>query len=361
MKKILCLIDGLGSGGAERQMVGLAILLKQKGYCVDLVSYHQDKSFYVPLAQQGGINPVILQVEESRWSKIKAIRHFIKKKGGYDSIIAYKEGPNAIMCLLKMIGLRGKLIVSERNTDSKVGGKRNYFRLFRFADYVVPNANAQGEFLSINFPWMNKKIVPINNFTDTEFFVPKDNYQSGNFRILTVARIACQKNILKYLDAIALLKERGLKNVHFDWYGNTEIGQDCYVQECVDRIKELGLEEIFEFHNATPEILKHYQSCDLFCLPSSYEGFPNVVCEAMSCGKPIVCSRVCDNERIVSEGNNGLLFDPNNVEDIADKLMQMINMPQGQRDQWGRKSREIAVDLLSEESFVNKYISLIEQ
>ncbi len=361
MKKILCLIDGLGAGGAERQMTGLAILLKQKGYSVDFVSYHEEKNFYVPLAQQRGVNPVILQVEGSRWSKIKAIRHYIRKQGGYDCIIAYKEGPNAMGCLLKLTGLRYKLIVSERITDQTIGPKRNLFRLYRLADFVVPNSFSQGEFLANNFPWMKKKIVPITNFTDTNWFLPSEKEQSNTFRVLTAARISRQKNIIKYLESIALLRKKGLNNVRFDWYGNVEIGQDDYAKKCKDKIKELELEDVFEFHKATPEILKQYQLCDLFCLPSLYEGFPNVVCEAMSCGKPILCSRVCDNSRIVSDGNNGLLFDPKNVEDMADKLLQMINMSQEQRDQWGKKSREIAVDLLSEESFVNKYIRLIEQ
>ena len=93
MKSILCLIDGLGSGGAERQMTGLSVMLKQKGYHVDLVAYHEEKDFYVSLAKQGGIEPVFLNVGPSQWSKIKSVRHFIKQQGGYDCVIAYKPGP----------------------------------------------------------------------------------------------------------------------------------------------------------------------------------------------------------------------------------------------------------------------------
>ena len=45
--KVLCLIDGLGSGGAQRQLVGLASLLKKEGYDVLVVYYHGDH-FFVP-------------------------------------------------------------------------------------------------------------------------------------------------------------------------------------------------------------------------------------------------------------------------------------------------------------------------
>lgn len=360
MKKILCLIDGLGSGGAERQMIGLATMLKEKGYKVDLVAYHPEKDFYVKDARLGGINPIFLTVKESRWSKIWSTRKFIKQQGGYDCVIAYKPGPNAIGCLLKLTGLRFKLIVSERIADSEVGKKGSLFKMYRLADYVVPNAYAQGEFLAKHFPWMQKKIVPITNFTDTDYFKPAETTENEKFQVLTVARVAKQKNVLRYLDAIATLKSRGVKNVHFDWYGNVERGQDDYAKESYAKVKALGIGDMIEFHPATPEILKHYQQCDMFCLPSLFEGFPNVLCEAMSCGKPVACGRVCDNGRIVSEDNDGLLFNPEKVEEIVDSLQRMINMPRQQLLQWGRNSRANAVSLLSKDAFIEKYIKLIE-
>lgn len=361
MKKILCLIDGLGSGGAERQMTGLSVMLKQRGYHVDLVAYHPEKDFYVTLAKHGGIEPIFLTVGSSQWSKVKAVRHYIKQQGGYDCVIAYKPGPNAIGCILKMIGMRFKLIVSERIADREIGRKGTLFKLYRFADYVVPNAHSQGEFLSGHFSWMIKKIVPITNFTDTDYFTPVYENIHNPLRVLTVARVAKQKNVLRYLEAISLLRKRGVGNVHFDWYGNVERGQDEYAQSCYGKVKELGLEDVIEFHPATPNILGRYQQCDLFCLPSLFEGFPNVLCEAMSCGKPVLCGNVCDNARIVSDGKNGFLFDPTNVIDIADKMQMLFSKSQEELLQFGERSRNIAEVLLSKDAFVEKYIELIEK
>lgn len=361
MKKILCLIDGLGSGGAERQMTGLSVMLKQRGDQVDLVAYHPEKDFYVSLAKQGGIEPIFLTVGSSQWSKVKVVRRFIKQRGGYDCVIAYKPGPNAIGCILKIIGLRFKLIVSERIADSEIGRKGILFKLYRFADYVVPNSYAQGEFLSSHFSWMTKKIVPITNFTDTDYFTPVETTVHSPLQVLTVARVAKQKNVLRYLEAISLLRMRGVENVHFDWYGKVERGQDEYAQTCYARVKELGLEEVIEFHPATPNILEQYQHCDVFCLPSLFEGFPNVLCEAMSCGKPVLCGNVCDNARIVSDGENGFMFDPTEVSDIADKMQMILSKSQEEFLQFGEKSRKIAEVLLSKDAFIEKYIGLIEK
>ena len=80
----------------------------------------------------------------------------------------------------------------------------------------------------------------------------------------------------------------------------------------------------------------------------------------MSCGKPIVCSRVCDNQYIVKEKYNGLFFNPFDVESICTSLRQIIEMSQSEREQWGRKSREIAETLFSKEAFVTKYINLVK-
>lgn len=361
MKKILCLIDGLGSGGAERQMTGLSVMLKQRGYQVDLVAYHPEKNFYVSLAEKGGVKPIFLIVGSSQWSKIKAVWHFIKQQGGYDCVIAYKPGPNAIGCILKLFGLKFKLIVSERIADSEIGRKGTLFKLYRFADYVVPNAHAQGEFLSGHFSWMTKKIVPITNFTDTDYFTPVYEVIHNPLRVLTVARVAKQKNVLRYLEAISVLRKRGVENVHYDWYGNVERGQDEYAQTCYAKVKELGLEEVISFHPATPTILEQYQHTDVFCLPSLFEGFPNVLCEAMSCGKSVLCGNVCDNARIVSDGKNGFLFDPTNVIDIADKMQMLLSKSQEELLQFGERSRNIAEVLLSKDSFVDKYIGLIEK
>ena len=54
MKRIICLIDSLVAGGAQRQLVGLASLLKNKGYRVKVVTYY-DYPFYLPFLQDNNV------------------------------------------------------------------------------------------------------------------------------------------------------------------------------------------------------------------------------------------------------------------------------------------------------------------
>lgn len=78
MKKIVCLIDDLCPGGAQRQLVGLAYLLKESGYDISVMTYHND-SFYMPVLSDNGIPHVYDSSFESPLRRIPLIASRIKK------------------------------------------------------------------------------------------------------------------------------------------------------------------------------------------------------------------------------------------------------------------------------------------
>ena len=111
-KKILCLIDTIHyGGGAERQMIGLAKLLHERGYQVDLFTYHNQDA-YDEIYQNSNIRINSIQVKDNRLSKLMAVKRHIASMGGYDWVIAYKDGPAIIGCLLKLLGGNFRLIVN---------------------------------------------------------------------------------------------------------------------------------------------------------------------------------------------------------------------------------------------------------
>ena len=362
MKKILCLIDTLGmGGGAERQMAGLAGMLHHKGKDVVVATYHKHSSDAF-LEKKYGIRSVLIESKSSPIGKLIAVGQFIKKKK-FDVIIAYKDGATMLCCILKMLGMDFKLIVSERNTTQILDRReRIKFFLYRWADIIVPNSITQGNFINKTYPNLASKVKVITNFTDTNLFSPLEEcVHRGNnaLQILITARIARQKNVLGFMNAVKIIKERGY-NIRFNWYGSVYRGQENYGEEVQNKYQELELEDFLIFHPATSNIHSVYKACDVFCLPSFYEGYPNVICEAMSCGKPILCSRVCDNPTIVEESINGFMFDPNNTVDIAEKIEMMYRLSEENLTKMGTCSRSIAEKKFSEECFVKKYIDIIE-
>ena len=355
--RLLCLIESLGPGGAERQMSGLAILLRRSGHDVKVVTYYP-QDFYRASLNEAGVDYCYASNAQSKFKRI-GVLYKITKDYKPDAIIAYLPTAELIACVIKMLGIKTKLIVSERNTTQKNNFQEFVrFSIFRLAaDWVVPNSYMQESFIKTHYKRLMKKVRVITNFVDTEVFKPKGSIENLSLRILCVGRVFPQKNVYRFLDSVKLLKERGY-SFRMDWFGNHS-GQ--YAEQCISKIKELKIEDLFVFHDTSLDIIEEYQNSDVLCLPSLYEGFPNVVCEAMSCGLPVLCGRVCDNPRIVTDGENGFLFDPLDVNDIADKIQHFFSLSEEERKEMGRRNRNKAIELFSKDVFLNRYQELLNK
>ena len=358
MKKVLCLIDSLGPGGAQRQLVGLAAFLKEKGYDVTVATYYDD-CFYVDQLSALGVPFVYIQKAQKglfrQWHLMRFINH-----SRPDVVIAYLEVPSIRACVSHLFNRKFKLIVSERNTTQHMGWReRIRFSLFHLAEYIVPNAFSQADFINHSFPRLAKKVVTIPNFVDIQYFVPNTNRERRHVpEILIVATIWRSKNTLGFIDAIAQMKEKGW-SFHVSWYGRDKSNME-YCNQCLRKIELLGVNSFIELKDKTTHILEQYQSADFFCLPSYYEGTPNVICEAMACGLPIACSDVCDNSRYVVEEENGFLFNPQDSQSIVKALERMITLDENEYKCYCSNSRKRAEKLFAKDRFVESYMDLIE-
>ena len=129
--------------------------------------------------------------------------------------------------------------------------------------------------------------------------------------------------------------------------------------EKVETLKEL--EGYIELLPKTINIKSCYDEADYFCLPSFYEGTPNVICEAISCGIPVLCSDICDNSLYVVDGQNGILFDPYSSKNIANAIVTAIEQTDIEYTSYSLKSRLIAEEKLSKTKFINQYIEIITE
>ena len=357
--RILLLIDSLGPGGAQRQLVGLATFLKERGYDVIMATYH-DNRFYVDQLLTNGVPYVYLKKAERSITRIWHIARYIRKVKP-DVVISYLETPSICACVAKLFNRRFKLIVSERNTTQRTGRNENIrFNLFRIADYVVPNAFAQEDYIKTTFPKLADKVVTIPNFVDLQHFVPPVERKRIEVpEIIIAATILASKNTVGFIDAVAKLKADGLR-FHISWYGKDATHLD-YFGQCEEKINRLGVSDYIELKEKTTAIKEKYQVANYFCLPSFYEGTPNVICEAMACGLPVACSDVCDNSRYVEEGVNGFLFNPHDSNTIYKAIKQMLSLSETEYQSYCLVSRQRAEEMLSKEKFVQSYIKLIEQ
>ena len=357
MKRILLITESIGSGGAERQICGLAAMLTKAGYPCRLITFFENQ-FYEPYLRENGVD---YQFVPELWNKKNRIFKVVKYVRQYmpNVIISFLPSVNMTMCLAKLF-FKAKLIVSERNNNTCITNRdKVQFNLYRMADAIVPNSNSQGEFISKNFMFLAHKVHPIINFVDVNrFSVTKPPVNNDKLRVVTVARYTKQKNVLIYLKAVRKAKDLGL-NVHFDWYGDKK-HYVTYYTKVEEVYKQLDIADYLTLHDPSQKIEEEYHKSDIFCLPSLYEGYPNVIAEAMSCGLPILCSRVFENPYIVEDGINGFLFNPQNVDEIVEAIKKMLALTSDERRKMGRLNRGFCLKHNTEDAFLKSYIKLIK-
>ena len=357
--RIVLFTDSLGAGGAQRQLVGLAKLLKDAGEDVTVLTYHCDE-FYAPFLDENGIRYVLLNDAQRALKRIVKVCRYVRYEKP-DVLIAYQEVPSLIACIAKIFNPEIKLIVSERNTTQKIDKvlKIRFF-LYRWADAIVPNSYSQEKFIKRYCPKLMDKVTTITNFVDiSKFCVPQDKKRSAKPIIMVAATIFNSKNTLGLIEALGRIPVSE-RNFIVKWYGYSERFEDYYNQ-CVQKIESCGVGDCIQLLPKTLNISECYQQADYFCLPSFFEGTPNVICEAISSGLPVLCSDVCDNAIYVHEGENGFLFSPNSSASIAEAIQRILLLDENQYMKFSLKSREIAEEKLAEDIFLSKYREVIDR
>ncbi len=148
-------------------------------------------------------------------------------------------------------------------------------------------------------------------------------------------RLAEEKHVDVLIRAIG--KTPPELNVHLEIVGGGEVrpALEALVQQLGlgNRVKFLGL--------ATDEDLrKAYILADLFCMPGTAELQSLVTLEAMSASTPVVLADAMALPHLVRDGENGYLFTPNDSDDLAKKITQILELPADQRAAMGQASRQ---------------------
>jgi len=123
-------------------------------------------------------------------------------------------------------------------------------------------------------------------------------------------------------------------------------------------VSEIGGHGRIYHHQPVParEIPKHVGSCSIFALPSRSEAMGKVLVEAMAAGKARVGSNIDGIPSVIDDGIDGLLFEPENVEDLADKLERLIS-DAGLRKRLGDAGKRRAEEEFSEEKYFENLIA----
>jgi glycosyltransferase involved in cell wall biosynthesis len=135
----------------------------------------------------------------------------------------------------------------------------------------------------------------------------------------TVGRFDPQKDHTNLLDALAMLRDRGLA-FRCVLVGT---GLDFSNSQIVEWIAQRGLMHYVQLLGRRNDIPNIMNALDLHVLPSASEAFPNVVAEAMACGTPCVVTDVGDAAYIV--GDTGWVVPPGDSKELAAAIAAALN------------------------------------
>lgn len=145
----------------------------------------------------------------------------------------------------------------------------------------------------------------------------------GKTVIMTLGRMAAEEKA-KGFDQILEIMPMLDKQVPSLVYMVVGDGSDRARLE--EKAKRLGLKGQVVFTGLIPEREKadHYRLADAYVMPSRLEGFGFVFLEALACGIPVVASKIDGGREALMDGKLGWLADPDNTQDIAQKILEAL-------------------------------------
>ncbi len=159
----------------------------------------------------------------------------------------------------------------------------------------------------------------------------------GEFVIGTVGRLSKEKGLRNLLEALGMLRDRGVP------VRAIIVGDGPERDALKQYAKEEQLEEAIAFVGFRPEVQEWLPAFDLFVLPSLSEGTPVALLEAMASGLPVLCSRVGGIPGVVEDEVNGLLVPPGDVDRLTEGI-ERFRADQDWRNRIAREGRRTVLE-----------------
>ncbi len=364
-QKILIFINSLTSGGAERVTVSLAHYLVRQGYAVTLVTMHGTERDFFELNEQ--VKRISLELAgefrglgriTANIRRATALRRMVKKES--PDVVLGMQTTCAVLSILACLGLSIRVVVSERNFPDRKEARRQWAMLrrmfYRLAHGHAAQTREAAEWLRKHTRAKNIHVVPnpvswplpeCNPVLDPEELLGRDDKL-----VLAAGSLSRQKGFDLLIQAFAAACQD-----HPEWKllilgedGDKEggAGQRRVLEELV---QDKGLAGRVLMPGRAGNMGDWYERADLYVLSSRYEGFPNVLLEAMAAGCACI-SFDCDTgpRDIIRQGVDGVLVSAEDVQALAGEMHRLMGNAEGRR-KLGVRAVEVRERFSPEEIF----------
>lgn len=360
--RILHVITMLEIGGAERLMVDLLPLLRDKGNEVDLLLFNGAESAFKSSLEETGIK--IYELAHGKDIKnyykevydprhIYRLRKFMK---GYDIIHTHNSICQFYLAIAKSIfGSKTPLVTTEHSTSNR----RRSIWLFKPIDRWMYNCYAAiicvsgkaADILSSYLGRSNRLLTILNGIDTRRFSMPiADISKRANFQITMIAAFRKEKDHATLLRAMALLPN----NYKLQLVGR---GYDDIIDGLKKLCYALSISDRVDFTGPSSDIPSVLKNSDVVVLSSHWEGFGLAAVEAMAAGRPLVASDVGGLRDVVAGA--GVLFPHGDEKELAKHIQYLCEHPDEYRavaERCQERARQYDISVMAD-----KYLELYQE
>jgi glycosyltransferase involved in cell wall biosynthesis len=365
---IFFLMRTLGrGGGAEQQLTVLAKGLHSYGHQVTVAILYGGGDFEIELVN-AGVNIIDLK-KKGFWDIIGFFYRYFKvlKEQSPEVLHGYMPLQNLLVLLGRFVLPKAKVVWGLRDSNIGFGSipfsVKIIFKLTCWlshkTDLIISNSEA-GKLFHVSNGYPDYLIKVVHNGIDTDYFQRNASARQrlrgqwgvsdAHLLIGNIGRLDRKKDHPVFFRACAIVQKKH-PNIKIVYAGEDSI---AYRTELEALIKELQLQDKVIWAGECHDMPSLYSALDVEVSSSRYEGFPNVVAEAMSCQVPVVATEVGDVKLMLDK--IGGRVPPGDPQALADAITKML---QSDLSEIGQRSREIVVDRYSVEKLVKKSESLL--